>query len=81
MDTCTLYTEVGAGRPDLETTDEEGRSCQIIVVAIPEDESVRENKHEKYKSMKILREKFKVSVRAKVILVVRSGSIRIITTS
>ena len=81
MDTCTLYNEVGAGRADLETTDKEGRSCQIIVVAIPEDESVRENKHEKYKSIKILREKFKVSVRAKVILVVRSGSIRIITTS
>lgn len=55
-----MYNEVGAGRPDLETTDKEGRSCQIIVVAIPEDESVRENKHEKYKSTKILREKFKV---------------------
>lgn len=80
MDISTLYNEVRAGRPDLGTTDKGDRCCQIILVAIPEDESVRKNQHEKYKSIKILREKFKVCVRAKVILVVRSESIRIITT-
>lgn len=56
MDTCTLYNEVGAGRPDLETTDKEGRSCQIIVVAIPEDESVREQAREVQKYQDLTRE-------------------------
>lgn len=56
MDTYTLYNEVGAGRPDLETTDKEGRSCQIIVVAIPEDESVREQAREVQKYQDLTRE-------------------------
>lgn len=56
MDTCTLYNEIGAGRADLETTGMEGRSCQIIVVAIPEDEGVRAQAREVQKYQDLTRE-------------------------
>ena len=45
--------EIGARRPDLVIIDKRDKSCQIIDVAIPEDNGVREKEDEKLKSIKI----------------------------
>ena len=39
--------EIGARRPDLVIIDKRDKSCQIIDVAIPEDNGVREKEDEK----------------------------------
>ena len=64
--------EIGARRPDLVIIDKRDKSCQIIDVAIPEDNRVREKEDEKVeKYQDLAREVRKMwGVRTKVIPVV-----------
>ena len=64
--------EIGARRPDLVIIDKRDKSCQIIDVAIPEDNGVREKEDEKVeKYQDLAREVRKMwGVRTKVIPVV-----------
>ena len=64
--------EIGARRPDLVIIDKRDKSCQIIDVAIPEDNAVREKEDEKVeKYQDLAREVLKMwGVRSKVIPVV-----------
>ena len=66
------HHEIGARRPDLVIIDKRDKSCQIIDVAIPEDNGVREKEDEKVeKYQDLAREVRKMwGVRTKVIPVV-----------